>query len=156
MRSFLGIDPGVSGGIVVITEGESPYYPATMGTYKMPDTLKDLLGQLRHCESVEFALLEKVNPMPGEGVKSVATFARNVGHLEMALTASGISWDYVMPNKWQAEFGLLRKDKTETRTKKKNRHKAVAQRLWPSINWTHAIADAALIAEYGRRLRTKT
>jgi hypothetical protein len=41
--------------------------------------------------------------------------------------------------------------KGETRTAKKNRHKDLAQRLFPKVKVTHAIADALLLAEWLRR-----
>jgi hypothetical protein len=72
----------------------------------------------------------------------------------MALIASGVPFEAVTPGKWQKEFGLLAK-KGETKTAKKNRHKARAQELFPDLKITHATADALLIAEYGRRVKQK-
>ena len=65
------------------------------------------------------------------------------------MTAAGIRWEYVTPQKWQREFGLILPKLSNT--DKKNRHKAVAQQLFPDVKITHAIADALLIAEYCRR-----
>ena len=47
-------------------------------------------------------------------------------------------------------FGLKKKP-SETKKQKGNRCKARAQELFRLIKITHAIADALLIAEYGRR-----
>ena len=41
--------------------------------------------------------------------------------------------------------------KGATDTEKKNRAKAKCQELWPHFEFIHRTADAALIAEYGRR-----
>ena len=77
-------------------------------------------------------------------------FGQSYGALEALIVASGIPLERVTPVVWQRAFGLLRK-KGETQVEKKNRHKARAQELFPSIGITHAIADALLLAEYARR-----
>ncbi len=80
------------------------------------------------------------------------SFGRNYGFLRGCLHCLKIPFEEVTPAKWQREFSLLRTDKAETNTAKKNRHKAKAQQLFPDTNVTHAIADALLIAEYGLRV----
>ena len=48
---------------------------------------------------------------------------------------------------------MPRRGKGETPAQKKNRHKALAEELFPEVKRvTHANADALLIAEYGRRI----
>lgn len=136
---FIGIDPGKSGGIAVITEESG------CSAVKMPDTdavLLELLMpfQWRKC----FALLEKVHAMPGQGVTSTFTFGEGFGKLQMALAACHIPYSFVTPQKWQKALGCLTKGD-------KNVSKAMAERLFPNIKVTHAIADALLIAEYNRR-----
>jgi crossover junction endodeoxyribonuclease RuvC len=86
--------------------------------------------------------------MPKQGVTSAFTFGKGYGALLMALTAAGIPFETVTPQRWQKALGCLSKgDKNVTKRK--------AQQLWPHITWTHNTADAALIAEYGRRLRVR-
>jgi hypothetical protein len=99
------------------------------------------------------AILEQVHSFPKEGVASAFKFGANYGMLVMALTAADIRWEPVAPSKWQREFGLVIPGKKKlTDTQKKNLHKAAAQRLFPGLKITHAIADALLIAEWGRRV----
>lgn len=150
MKFYMGIDPGKSGGIAEVPQhGVEPIIRDAM-----PDTLKDIWHVIESGAGdtiTTFCLIEKVHSMPGQGVASTFAFGRNFGQLEMALTAAEIPFDYVTPTKWQKEFGLSgRKD--ESKTEKKNRHKALAQQLFPKIQITHAIADALLIAEYCRRV----
>jgi crossover junction endodeoxyribonuclease RuvC len=95
-----------------------------------------------------FATIEAVHAMPKQGVTSSFTFGKGYGALLMALTAAGIPFETVTPQKWQKALGCLSKgDKNVTKRK--------AQQLWPHIQWSHATSDAALIAEYGRRLRVR-
>lgn len=114
----------------------------------MPDTLQDLwelieniTGALPHrCK----AYLEQVHSMPGQGVASSFKFGQGYGALEMALTAVGIAFERVTPQKWQKALGCLTKGD-------KNVSKRKAQELFPTMKVTHATADALLIAEWGRR-----
>ena len=139
---YIGIDPGKSGGIAWILDKD-------VEAVKMPATNRDLLDELKlirdHNEAI--CMLEKVHSMPKQGVVSTFSFGKNVGHIEMALTAVEIPYDEVTPAKWQRALGCLSGgDKNVTKRK--------AQELFPSLKITHAIADALLIAEYARRTRT--
>jgi len=144
--NFLGIDPGASGGIACVYDGGVPFAEAR----KMPGTPKDILAFLCNWDlESSVAMIEKVHAMPKQGVSSTFKFGQNFGQLQMALAASGVRWEEVTPQKWQKEFGLILPNLSNT--DKKNRHKAAAQQLFPSLKITHAIADALLIAEYCRR-----
>lgn len=147
MDYYVGIDPGGSGGLACLNE-----HGGLLWVSPMPPTEKDLLYILFcwHDEAAVLsgrirAMLEQAQPFPGQGVVSVATYMRNFGHLEMALTAVGVPFDTVSPIKWQNVM--------QCRTHgDKNISKRRAQMLFPNARITHAIADALLIAEYGRRL----
>jgi hypothetical protein len=64
----------------------------------------------------------------------------------MALTAAGIPFERVRPQKWQQAMGCMTKGD-------KNVSKRRAQELYPQLKITHATADALLIATYGTRQR---
>lgn len=137
--TIIGIDPGKSGGIAWIREGR-------LWVEKMPDTIKDLWELV---QSIAFdgackAYLEQVSAMPKQGVTSCFTFGNGFGHLEMALTAAGIPFERVRPQKWQKALGC-------STGGDKNVSKRRAQELFPGTKFTHATADASLIAEFGRR-----
>lgn len=153
---YIGIDPGVTGGIAALLGDGSVLLAA-----KMPETDKDiydLLSQLPINRGVmdteRHAMLERVNAgafrLGGKmGVTSAFTFGGIYRALAMALTAAGIPFDRVMPMKWQQYMGCRSHgDKNVTKRR--------AQELWPRFTITHAVADALLIAEYGRRVRTAT
>ena len=141
----IGIDPGKSGGIAVIWPEGKPH------AFKMPETDADLFDALREIKRYSVAedvpcraALEKVHSMPGQGVTSSFTFGQGYGGLKMALTALGIPYVDVTPQKWQGAIGCMTKGD-------KNISKAKAQAMFPEIKITHAIADALLIAEWCRR-----
>ncbi len=183
-KLYIGIDPGASGGIASIYElGGGSVGIAVV----MPKTEKDLWNLMSNgldqedCESC-FAVIEQVGgfiggPSPGS---AMFKFGMSYGGLRMALTAAGIPFEAVPPQKWQKALGIPPKKKAtgtekvqltkgkhkgEWRVKKtggesgtefKNRLKAHAQQLFPNIEVTLSTADALLIAEYCKRKRQGT
>jgi len=137
---MIGIDPGDSGGAVCI--GGSGVIVWTQAFQGMTD--HDIAELLKEFDDDE-AIIESVHSMPKQGVASSFKFGRSFGFLIGLLTGLQIPYTLVTPQKWQKAMECLTHGA-------KNRSKAAAQRLWPNRKWTHAIADAALIAEYGRRL----
>lgn len=151
-RCVIGIDPGSSGGIAVLFVDGS-----VVSVRKMPDTPQDILDYLRRfCSNELFCskvvcYMEKVGTgIPGQSSKATATFARHNGHLEMALLSLGIPTIEVTPQKWM-KFYQLGKSSDYSKTDWKNRLKSKAQQLFPREKVTLAVADALLIAEYGRK-----
>lgn len=140
---IIGIDPGVSGGIAVLSPTETPF------TLKLSETEHDIAAFLRGLRFNDniFAYLEQVHAMPKQGVSSVFTFGQGYGFLRGCLSSHGIPFETVTPQRWQKAMGCLTKGD-------KNVSKARAQQLFPGIKCTHAISDALLIAEFGRRIRT--
>ena len=143
---FIGIDPGANGAMAVIQEDDTYEFPFKQISMTLISSMLEDYSDKRDC----FALIEKVHAMPGQGVVSTFNFGYNFGMLEGFLIGSGIPYDRVTPQKWQKDFGLY-KLPDETKTAKKNRHKELAQELFPTLKVTHATADALLIAEYCRR-----
>lgn len=150
----LGIDPGQKGGIVMLDEAGVAVFMA-----RMPDTETEIWKLIKKCDFANLAMIEKVHSMPKQGVASTFKFGRGYGGLIMALTAAGISHEYVTPQAWQKFMGIKPRD---TKTESKNDHKkkiiARAQALFPNeeqLLTTDApyIADALLITEYARRTR---
>lgn len=137
---FIGIDPGKSGGIAWLGEGEDPQYALLKNM-----TDQDVWRCLARLEMAgAYAVVEKVHSSPQMGVKSAFTFGRGYGFLVASLTASAIPFVEVTPNKWQKSLSCQTKgDKNVTKQK--------AQQLYPSLKVTHGNADALLIATYCRQ-----
>ena len=143
---FLGIDPGASGGVALLDDSG-----AILHAQAMPQTPTDVADAIRawaigDAGTETYATLERVQAWAGSPMGKAACFAfgRGYGHLEMALLMLELPHQIIPPQKWQAYLNCLTHgDKAVT--------KACAQRLWPRHKITHAIADALLIAEYGRR-----
>lgn len=141
---ILGIDPGKSGGFCLMDDDGN-----VLGKLKQPETDAECFFEM----SVALdwanddghkltAVIEKVHAMPQQGVTSTFTFGRNFGFLHGVLTALKIPVIEVTPQRWQKELGCMSKgDKNVTKQK--------AQQLFPDHKFTHATADATLIAYWG-------
>jgi hypothetical protein len=147
---YIGIDPGVSGGIAILsTSGQ------VVDTTKMLPTERDIYEWLRerltwfgNGDARAFAIIERVNAgvFAIVGVVSAFTFGRSYGTLLGILTGIDVPYEEVVPQRWQAMLQCLTRGD-------KNVSKRKAQQLFPGISVTHAIADALLLAEYGRRFQ---
>lgn len=157
---FLGIDPGLSGGLAAIDDKGRPIMVTAM-----PDTEADLFRWLTYvsAESLQedgrlniVAALERVNATRVMSQTAAFTFGKGVGVLRMALIAAEIPFDEVSPNVWQKAVGILEHTGARDVAVKKNKSigKRRAQELFPGLNnITLKTADALLIAEYLRRSR---
>ncbi len=146
---YIGIDPGMSGGIAVLDEAGN-----IADVRNMPDTPADILEYLRPYQAFPcVCVLEDVGQgMPGQSSSATAKFARHNGHLEMALLALGIKTIKARPQKWEKTYALGKSssfEKAEWKRKLKER----AQQLFPQLGKkvTLKTCDALLIAEYCRR-----
>ena len=167
---FIGIDPGKHGAVVAL-DGDSKFIRAwdqplvevgkTKG--KTKKTAYDEQGMRRviaecldmdaaphHCPDVK-ACMENVHPMPKEGAVGAFTFGLGCGLWRGVMIGLQVPYQLVVPQVWARamQLGATGKDAKE-------RSVAVASRLWPGLDLSlkkhHDRAQAALIAEYGRRL----
>jgi len=154
---YVGIDPGLSGGIAAISERGS-----VLRVRRMPKTDGELLAIFKQLDDLAsfddggvFAMLEHVHSTPQMGVASSFTFGVGFGKLLMCLEAVQMPYELVAPIRWQnvIQCRTPREVRAELGHKDKNINKRKAQELFPREEVTHAIADALLLAEYCRRVR---
>lgn len=141
---YIGIDPGKNGGIAFINEfGEI--------IQLLPFSEDSLIQLIKNCSSDMKCTLEHVHAMPKQGVSSTFNFGMNFGFIQGVLKAYGIPYELVTPQKWKKEFSC---------TSDKNTSIEVCKRLFPNVNLKatdrcrkdhDGMAEALLIAEYGRR-----
>jgi len=152
IRFALGIDPGLSGAIALIRNGEftEVWDMPTMarGTGNKQQVNAAEIGKLlRECPPCP-AYIEQVGAMPGQGVSSMFNFGKATGACLGALAALQFPVTTVTPVRWKRAFDLIGKDKDMART--------VAQQLMPAAPLARkkdcGRADALLIALYGYRL----
>jgi len=152
--NYIGIDPGsASGYIAVITDTGYERFAFKNTTLREMYVFLNLLA-FSDSNSGAIAILERVHGMPGMDVKSVSAFMKNVGHIEMALSAVPVSWKDVTPMTWMKHFGM-KKEKDETKTMWKNRLKDLAERRMPLAPINRENADAFLIALFCKETYNK-
>lgn len=120
-----------------------------MEAIKRPATEREIFDWFSiHWMDIEVAYIEEVASRPGQGVASMFKFGMGYGALRMALVACRIPFEAVRPQVWQKRMQCMTHgDKNVSKTK--------AQGLWPDFKFTHATADACLIAEMARRTRLR-
>ena len=145
----LGIDPGATGAIVLLEDGQ-PIEWAEMPVNKIGSTTRvnaaALTDFIASC-CCTHVYVEAVHSMPKQGVASSFNFGHNVGTVMGVLGAMGLPHTLVTPQAWKKAMGLIGTDKDAARAR--------AIQLWPK--WRdldkkgkgQALADAALIARYG-------
>jgi crossover junction endodeoxyribonuclease RuvC len=151
----IGIDPGLSGAIAIIsTESLKIFDMPTMtvernGKAKRQVSASELAEMLylysgRDCH----AYCERVGAMAGQGVTSVFSFGRSFGMIEGILAAFKMPVTFVPPATWVKAVG---------RGQGKDASRARAMELFPSDQdqfkrvKDDGRADAALIAHWGSR-----
>lgn len=151
----MGIDPGTRGGLAVLRRDGSveyvqSFYPE-MTEGELVAAAKQGLAILVKLGGYQ-VFIEKVGYIgkrsgneKGDGGQGAFTFGRVDGLLRGAIIASGGRLRDVYPQAWQSRLRCLSGGN-------KNVTKAKAAELWPTMKMTHAIADALLIAEYGRQV----
>jgi crossover junction endodeoxyribonuclease RuvC len=98
------------------------------------------------------AAVEKVGARPGQGTVSMFNFGKSAGYIEGVLSALGIPYQLVPPNKWKKEFSLIGKDKQASIV--------TCRKLFPELDLkrtercrtdSDGLAESTLLAEYARR-----
>ena len=153
MSIKIGVDPGLSGAIVIM-EGNSPIEWHRMPTMKTGSAnrvnapaLAAIIRPYLYLDKPIHAYVELVSSMPGQGVASMFSFGHSAGVLQGVLGAFEIPVTMVTPSQWKKRALLVGQDKDASRT--------LAIQMWPF--WREldkkgagqAYADAALIAVNG-------
>ena len=141
-RVFIGIDPGINGGMAFI-------YNDTYYAKKTPPTVSEMADELITLQEMgpnlpTYCFIEQVHSMPKQGVKSVFTFGKGYGQWLGILATLRIPYIQVTPHKWMKHYGSMPKDKKD----RKNHLKHLEQQRYPDVKITLATADAMLIANY--------
>ena len=143
---ILGIDPGLSGALVILEDGQ-PIEWMRMPTYIVGKSNRvngAAVASFINKSKIDRAVIELVHSMPGQGVTSSFTFGHAFGTVMGVLAALEIPVSGISPQEWKKRANLIGKDKDAARSR--------ALELWP--HWRaldkkgegQAMADAALIA----------
>lgn len=156
--NILGIDPGLDGGIALLTKKGSLLLEVmpTLGIARR-EVDGAALAALVSAWIPDHAYLEKVGSRPGQGVRSMFSFGLGVGVVKGVLGALGIPFTEVLPREWQSVvckgYGSGGDPKGVALIR--------ARQLWPKESFLATprsrkphggLVDAACLAEYGQRI----
>lgn len=154
MALTIGLDPGLSGGIAVLTSaGEIELLEALPVArdgklaWIDPLALQGLVINVLHGRSAH-AFIERVSARPGQGVTSMFTFGVGFGSLLAAIQTLRIGVELVTPGRWKSALGIS-SDKSESLQR--------ARLLYPTADIERKCdsgkAEALLIAHWALRHR---
>ena len=145
---YIGIDPGKSGGMVVINSR------GTAKAYKCPEKVFDMASLFRIAigstspDNVKL-LMERVWARPNNASSRAFTYGVNYGQWLGIAAANEIKMYTTLPTEWIRWIGC---PKALKKTDRKNWLKDKAKELYPKINKvTLATPDAILIGHYARK-----
>lgn len=160
MRLTIGIDPGLTGAIAVLGDGEyrdvidmptvgrGKAGRQSVNTAELASYLRALVcgaGGADVC-----AVIEDVAARPGQGVTSMFRFGHACGAVDGVLGALRVRVARVSPARWKRHHGLLGAEKDASR--------GAAIDLYPSAPLSrkrdHGRADALLLARWGWQVET--
>ena len=150
---FIGIDPGITGGIAAIDDKGAVRLCEHMPTMPSPVAAKRNMVNGREVAAMVRGLapegpvhvaLERVGAMPRQSPVSMFSFGTSWGIVIGVLEASALPYTLVLPQKWKGHHGLGA-DKAQAI--------GLAMRLWPGITLKKSDdgpAEALLIADWLR------
>lgn len=151
-KTYIGIDPGKSGGICSIEDNKLRANKCPDSVQGMAELFKDILQDTSPKDV--FLYIEKVWAMPHDGKSSIFTFGQNYGQWEGVIASFNIIPIYVTPSTWMRHHEVQKGLKKQER---KNILKQMAQEFINSNNYmsyqwkgiaTLATADAIMLAKY--------
>jgi crossover junction endodeoxyribonuclease RuvC len=149
--TYVGIDPGLSGAIVAVSNGQilaCTDMPTIEVRGKRRIDIYNLREELIAVGPVHRVVVEEVQGVQGSGATSAFSFGYGAGAIAGLLVALERPWKYVTPQRWTKDLGVSRD---------KGAHRQMAQRLFPVDAHLFARvkddgrADAALLAHYASR-----
>ena len=151
---IIGIDPGVSGAICILTNGK------ITEIYEMPTMIdgKKNKKQVNGAEVTNIinkeiinekdakVVIEHVSAMPGQGVTSMFNFGQSFGVLKGICAALKLPVHFIRPVKWKKHFNLINTEKDASRTKVIERFPYISSKISKKKDANKA--DAILIARF--------
>jgi crossover junction endodeoxyribonuclease RuvC len=159
--NYLGIDPGLTGAVACIFHDGpivttvlpvmSNVKAAERGRKRTHLNARELAALLGAFDPLRCQVFLEYTQAGMKGALANYSLGHSSGIIMGVLSALGFSYELVRPQEWKKEFGLLKMQKDASRT--------MAQQLFPSVNLARkkdeGRAEALLIAEWGRRQRTR-
>lgn len=151
----IGLDPGLNGGIAILTDDTIELHIMPLIGEKDYD-IQAIKNVLRNHGDAALVCVERQQSMPGQGLTSTFKTGCGFGILLGLLAGLDIRYDVVPAQRWQRKLftGLAHGQDTKVSSE------IVAKRLFPKADFRRSeratrasdgLTDAACIAEFARR-----
>ncbi len=152
-----GVDPGLSGGVAILTPSFTKSGGVEVDLMVMPE-IQAFVAKMQWLAAAEdecHVFVEKAQSMPTNKASAMFNYGTGYGQLLGVLWCLGIAHSLVGPRVWTKAMWAGTKD-----AEPKKRSLEAVQRLFPNIKLTATarckvphlgLVDALLIAEHGRR-----
>ena len=154
----LGVDPGGFGALALLTKdglevADMPVFMVRRGKSDKPELDVHSLVELLAMWQPDVCYFELVGGMAGQSAPAAFNFGRAAGACEALVKSCGAKFVSVAPQKWKRRMGMRVKEQG------KDDARALASNMWPANAAAGDFklvkhldrAEAALLAEYGRR-----
>lgn len=153
MKTYMGIDPGSTGAVAVISSEQVRVKQIPLTANKECD-IKEIVSFLDpYFPNITICYIEKAQSMSNQGVKSMFTYGKTYGMLRAMLEIMGVPYQEISPQSWKKHFSLIKKTKADSI--------AVAMKIFPMLDKSvffgprggkkDGVAEALLIAEFCKR-----
>ena len=144
---YIGIDPGISGGVAVINEkGEIKAYKCPRSSEEMALLFQIIIGKTAP-NNIRL-LMERVWARPTNAVRAAFSYGVNYGQWLGVAATHEVKMNTALPLEWIQWIGCPKALKKDVR---KRWLKEKARELYPDINkLTLATSDAILITHYAK------
>jgi crossover junction endodeoxyribonuclease RuvC len=151
MSGVLGIDPGLSGALALCHNGQWILLDMPIaGDAKRHEVNGPELCRWLREHKPDHAFIEYAAARPGQGVTSMFRFGVSYGSTNMALSACGVAYTVITPQKWKSAVGVpTGADKEASRQRALQLFPGEAANL--ARKKDHARADAMLLAYFGMK-----
>ena len=154
---IVGIDPGKNGGIATITktavqEGNKKGYEDIQIEKTICWDDENFINFIKNNNSnIQIVMVEKVWGQKWDTPKTAFSLGHSLGFIEAILQAFSVPYQLVPPQRWKKEYSL---------NSDKQKSIDCCKKLFPKVNLKRTerctkdhdgMAEALLIAEYGRR-----
>lgn len=145
-NTFVGIDPGITGGISVLNSDGSICLLRRFNGRRVPEVLLEVFDSLELTTAT--VAMERVHARPGQGVVSMFTFGTGYGVIQGWLEAKCIKFELYTPQSWQRSLPVC--------STPKDRVKKWALKVYTEVPFIFAgcrvihqgVMDATAIANY--------
>jgi len=154
-KCIVGIDPGLDGGIAVLTEVVEAFPMPVMPTGSGARRTLDLPSIRELIAGADLVIIERQQAFPRDSKAGAFKTGEGFGMLKGLLCGLGIPHQIVSPQTWQKDFAI-----SSQRGDTKAQAGLACQQLFPGIDLRKSgratkphdgKIDALLIAEHGRR-----